>query len=198
MMEKSVQATEGGGCTPTPCHSIYHHVHSCSVLSSWENRYTPPISSLPLYELCGYVPLLWQFKLQRLQSDNGTRRDGPAQFMYILYSIHLHAPPHPSGAGQNWLLSYSTYSMMRAFGKNKIIYFCEENWKHLLFDSCVKTLYKKVSYFPVRHPGCRDGKITNLFLQCRVNYNSTNIFKVHSKENINTSSTVHRLLILCN
>jgi hypothetical protein len=25
MMEKLAQAGEGGGCTPTPCHYIYHH-----------------------------------------------------------------------------------------------------------------------------------------------------------------------------
>ncbi len=48
-----------GARTPTPFHFSYHHVHSCSVLSSWEDRYTPPISSLPLYVLCGHVPLLW-------------------------------------------------------------------------------------------------------------------------------------------
>ncbi len=46
MMEKLAQAGEGGGCTPTPLHSIYHHVQSF--------RYTPPISSLPLFVLCGW------------------------------------------------------------------------------------------------------------------------------------------------
>jgi hypothetical protein len=34
-----------------PFHSIYHHVQSCSERSSWEGRYTPPISSLFLYVL---------------------------------------------------------------------------------------------------------------------------------------------------
>ncbi len=48
MMEKSVRAGVGRGCTPTPFHSIYHHVHSCCVYSIWEGRYTPPISPLPL------------------------------------------------------------------------------------------------------------------------------------------------------
>ncbi len=38
-------------CTPSPFHYIYHHVHSCSVRSSWEGRYTPPISSLPVCTL---------------------------------------------------------------------------------------------------------------------------------------------------
>ncbi len=38
-MEKSVQASEDGGCTPTPFHYIYHHVQTCT---------------LPLYVLCGY------------------------------------------------------------------------------------------------------------------------------------------------
>ncbi len=47
MMETLAQAGEGGGCTPTPFHCIYHHVQSCGVRSSWEGRYTPPISTLP-------------------------------------------------------------------------------------------------------------------------------------------------------
>ncbi len=33
---------------------IYHHVQSCGVRSSEEGRYTPPISAIPLYELCDY------------------------------------------------------------------------------------------------------------------------------------------------
>jgi hypothetical protein len=40
------------GCTPTRFHDIYHHVQSCSVRFSWQGRYTPPVSSLPLYTLC--------------------------------------------------------------------------------------------------------------------------------------------------
>ncbi len=44
-MDKSAMAGEGGGYTPTPVHSIYHHVQSCSV-RSWEGRYTLRISSL--------------------------------------------------------------------------------------------------------------------------------------------------------
>ncbi len=42
--------------TPTPFHSVYHHVQSCSERSSWVGRYAPSISSLPLYVLivlCG-------------------------------------------------------------------------------------------------------------------------------------------------
>ncbi len=54
MMEKLAQPGEGGGgCTPTPFHYIYHHVLSCSVRYSCEGRYTPPISTLSLYVLCG-------------------------------------------------------------------------------------------------------------------------------------------------
>ncbi len=34
MMEKLAQSGEGGGCTPTPFHFIYHHVQSCGVRSS--------------------------------------------------------------------------------------------------------------------------------------------------------------------
>jgi hypothetical protein len=45
----------GRGCTPSPFHSICHHEQSCAVRSSWEGRYTPPISPLPIYVLCGHV-----------------------------------------------------------------------------------------------------------------------------------------------
>ncbi len=53
MMEKSAQPGEGGGCTPTP----FHHVQICGVRPGWEGiyvQYTPPISTLPLYVLCGW------------------------------------------------------------------------------------------------------------------------------------------------
>jgi hypothetical protein len=55
-MEKSAQPGEGGG-TPTPFH--YFNISTITykvvvVRSSWEGRYTPPISTLPLYVLCGY------------------------------------------------------------------------------------------------------------------------------------------------
>ncbi len=49
----------GWGCTAAPFHYIYHHVQSCSVRSSWEVRYTPPISfHLYPYVLCGSIHLL--------------------------------------------------------------------------------------------------------------------------------------------
>ncbi len=35
-------------------HYIYHNVQSCGVCSSWERRYTLPISTLSLYVLCGF------------------------------------------------------------------------------------------------------------------------------------------------
>jgi hypothetical protein len=43
MMVKLAQAGEGGGCTPTPFHFIYHLVQSCGVRSSREGRYTRPL-----------------------------------------------------------------------------------------------------------------------------------------------------------
>ncbi len=46
---KSAQPGEGEGWTPTPFHSIYPHVHSCSARSSWEGKYTPPIPTLPQF-----------------------------------------------------------------------------------------------------------------------------------------------------
>ncbi len=39
-------------------HYIYHHVQSCSVCSSWEGRYIPPITTLPLYVLCDFLSLV--------------------------------------------------------------------------------------------------------------------------------------------
>jgi|688.fasta_scaffold95572_3 hypothetical protein len=42
MMEKWALAGEGGGCTPTPFHSIYHHVQSCSVHRKKAFRYSRP------------------------------------------------------------------------------------------------------------------------------------------------------------
>jgi hypothetical protein len=53
MMVNSVHPGGGGGCTPSPFYYVYHHEQSLSVRSSWEGRYTPPTSSLPLYVLCG-------------------------------------------------------------------------------------------------------------------------------------------------
>ncbi len=61
MMEKSAQPAEDKGCTlhaPSPFHSIYHHKQSCGVPSSWEGRYTPPISPLPLYVTSGSDSML--------------------------------------------------------------------------------------------------------------------------------------------
>ncbi len=56
MMEKSALADENGGCTPTPFHSSYHHVQSCSI--QW---YTPASRQIrssyfisTSYVLCGY------------------------------------------------------------------------------------------------------------------------------------------------
>ncbi len=54
MMEILALAGESaGGCMPTRFHYFYHHVQSCGIRSSWEGRYTPPFSTLPLYVLCG-------------------------------------------------------------------------------------------------------------------------------------------------
>ncbi len=50
MMENLAEAGEDGRWGG-PFHSIYHHIESCSVRSSWGGRNTPPISSLPLCTL---------------------------------------------------------------------------------------------------------------------------------------------------
>jgi hypothetical protein len=41
---------------PTPFHYIYHRVQSFYVCPSWEGRYTPPISNLPLYMYSVVMP----------------------------------------------------------------------------------------------------------------------------------------------
>ncbi len=69
MIEKLAQAGEVGGYTPTPFHYIYHHVKSCSVRSSWEGRYTSPISSVPLCPL--WSPLLTYFTPHPPSSKSG-------------------------------------------------------------------------------------------------------------------------------
>jgi hypothetical protein len=63
MMEKLAQSGDIWGCMarPNPFHYIYHHVRSCGARSSWEGRYTPPFSNLPLYVLCGYHILYFVF-----------------------------------------------------------------------------------------------------------------------------------------
>ncbi len=54
MMEKSAQTGVGARSSTTPFNSIYHYVKNfCGVYSIWEGRYTPPISPLLLYLLCG-------------------------------------------------------------------------------------------------------------------------------------------------
>ncbi len=62
----------GRGGVHTHSHSlqyIYHRVQSCCVGSSWEGRYTPPISSLPLYVLCGGIR--WCRMLSRGLAQHG-------------------------------------------------------------------------------------------------------------------------------
>ena len=51
MMVKSAQTGEGGGCTPSPFHSIsHHHERSCGVHSIAETR----ADTLPIFLLCPY------------------------------------------------------------------------------------------------------------------------------------------------
>jgi hypothetical protein len=53
MRVKSALASDGGGCTPIPFTiSTITYKESCSLRSSWEGGYTPPISSLPLQIIC--------------------------------------------------------------------------------------------------------------------------------------------------
>jgi hypothetical protein len=57
MMKKLAQPGEGGGARggarhPLSLYPTHHHIQSCGVSSSWEGRYTHPISTLPLYVLC--------------------------------------------------------------------------------------------------------------------------------------------------
>ncbi len=79
MMENSAQPGVGGGCTPTSFHYIYHHEQSCGVRSSWEGRYTPPISSSPMSTLWS-APLRWfQLTLSPSVSLVGIEHNGHIQ-----------------------------------------------------------------------------------------------------------------------
>ncbi len=58
MMENLAQPGEGGTGSAPHAHSLYYiyilaRTKNCSVRSSWEGRYAPPISTLPLYVLLG-------------------------------------------------------------------------------------------------------------------------------------------------
>jgi hypothetical protein len=77
MMEKSAQTGEGARSSPTPFHSIYHHVQSCCVYSIWEGRFTPPISPLLLYVLCGAdtLPLFLLYPYVYLTPAALTKKD---------------------------------------------------------------------------------------------------------------------------
>ncbi len=63
----------GAQCTPTPFHSIYHHVQSCGVRSSWEGRYTPPIYILHMYSAASSNLNLNAHSSQRRTSKNYSR-----------------------------------------------------------------------------------------------------------------------------
>ncbi len=90
MMEKAAWAGEGRGCTPNPFHSNYHHIQSCSERSSWEGRYTPPISSLPLYVLCGFSHKMFVGK--------------PMKFKTVLHDKHKSAVVWESRLWQLYVL----------------------------------------------------------------------------------------------
>jgi hypothetical protein len=54
MMEKLAQAGEGGGCTPYPCHYIYHHAQRCSVVTLQLRGQKHSLYFISnLYVLCG-------------------------------------------------------------------------------------------------------------------------------------------------
>ncbi len=83
-MEKLAQAGEGEGCTPAPFHYIYHHVQSCGVQSSWEGRYTPPISPLPLYDT------LWRpFFVNTVQAPFSIERCDSVEVRVLLVEIRV-------------------------------------------------------------------------------------------------------------
>ncbi len=100
MMEKSAQPGEGAGCPLTSFHYIYHHVQSCGVCSSWEDRYTTPTSTLLLYVLCG--PAIWIGKAH-LPVVVNYRWTASSCFKFVqskwLYS--------------DWLIKYSGIIMLR-------------------------------------------------------------------------------------
>ncbi len=75
-------------------HSIYHYVRSCSVRSSWESRYTLPISSLTyVYSvaLCGPECSRWQLKIYlTVQAIHyPSRTDHRYEYEQSLFSLRL-------------------------------------------------------------------------------------------------------------
>ncbi len=76
----------GGGARPPPFYSIYLHVQCYIVRSSWEGRYTPPVSTLPLYVLCGR-----SFAYLRYSRGWGVEPIlKPAQECGFIYTVYLH------------------------------------------------------------------------------------------------------------
>jgi hypothetical protein len=130
MMEKSAQTGEGGGSTSTPFHYVYHHVQSCG-FSSWEGRYTLPISTLPQYVLCGTdclrkgKNLIFHFTVERnwwrhtCRGDVGsnhrvhTERHWPLSGVYFTM-MEKAAHPGEGGGGDARPTPFNIYQLERA------------------------------------------------------------------------------------
>jgi hypothetical protein len=102
-MEKSARTGEGGGARPpTLFHSVYDHVQSCSVHSSWECRYTPPVSSRPYMYPVGKTLFwhpLYNALMKRAKNDKNTA---------ISYITHIVTAGCPTAQHQQYLME--TYS----------------------------------------------------------------------------------------
>ncbi len=76
-------------------HSI-HHVQSCTVHSNWEGRYTPPISTLPLYVLlCSFYHRVHRVATAvfwRTFSDEGKISPGRWGWGVHAHPLSLHLP----------------------------------------------------------------------------------------------------------
>jgi hypothetical protein len=78
MMEKLAQPGEGGGCTPTPLHYLYHHIQSCGVYAPAERA-----DALPLF-------LLYTYMYSVVQTEPKSRTHYTARHTMYLYKLKLY------------------------------------------------------------------------------------------------------------
>jgi len=92
---------EGGGSSPSPYRSVYHHKQSCGVRSSCEGRYTPPISTLPLYVQYHRYSVVWNtilplFPVKRRSQSYFIFLFGKVRYRYCFVAVVIYVRYEPS------------------------------------------------------------------------------------------------------